>query len=369
MRPGDVLMNRMLRFLAGPGICLGILLSAVVAGGGPPPPAPAPAEVDRAIERATTFLRGKQEPDGSVSRDLGKTALLLYALAHAGVPAADPAMARGTAFLFAALARPDTYGASAAIMALATLDPEAHAKRVERIARLIESAQCDNGQWSYRLSRGRAGGDNSNTQFALLALWYATQCGVKVEPAVFGRTLHYFLGTQNEDGGFGYSARERKSSYGSMTATGLAALVVCRAGLERRELKARESRRGEEVTKAVAWLRDHLALDRNPEANFRLSAGRAEVKQVTDAFWRHYWLWSLERAMALAGVGKLGDRDWYAEGAKHLLSTQRDDGSWVGSEAAFEATCFATLFLTRSMRRAVATEKPVLLGPVTPEPK
>jgi hypothetical protein len=363
-------MVRMLRFPAGLGSCL--LLGVLAARGDPPPAAPAPppqAEVDRAIERATAYLRGKQEPDGSFSRDLGKTALGLYALAHAGLPADSPPMARGTRYLLAALARPDTYGAATAILALATLDPAAHAKRVERLARLVESAQCDNGQWSYRLSRGRAGGDNSNTQFAILALWYATQCGVKVEPAVFGRTLHFFLSTQNEDGGWGYSARERKSSYGSMTATGLAALVICRAGLERRELGAGESRRGEEVAKAVAWLGGKLALDRNPGANFRLGGGRAEPKEVTDAFWRHYWLWSLERAMALAGVGKLGDRDWYAEGAKHLLGTQRDDGSWVGSEAPFEATCFATLFLARSMHRAVATEKPVLRDPVTPDPK
>ena len=334
-----------------------------------PPAAPAQADVDKAIERGAAWLRSEQRPDGSFSRDLGKTALGLYALAHAGMAPDSDAAKRGTAFLLVALARPDTYGAAAAIMALATLDPEAHARRIERLAKMIADSQCENGQWSYRLSRGRGSGDNSNTQFAVLALWYAAQCGVVLPPEVFGRALRYFLSTQNEDGGFGYSGKERKSSYGSMTATGLAAIVVCRGALEKRLLKDAESRRGPEVEKTVKWLADHLALERNPEANFRLSAGRAEAKEVTDAFWRHYWLWSLERAMALAGVERLGERDWYAEGARHLLETQRDDGTWVGSEAAFEATCFSVLFLSRAMRRVVATEKPVLKGAVTEEPR
>ncbi len=355
-----------------PGLLLLCLAAALAAGGeGPPaPPAPpAPEAVDGAIARAVKYLRAEQEGDGSFRRDLGRTALGVFALAHAGVAADDPAVERGVAALLAALARPDVYGASLAVMALATVDPGRHGKRIERLARMIADSQCDNGQWSYRLSRGRAGGDNSNTQFAILALWYARGCGADLPPEVFAKCRKFFVATQNEDGGWGYSAQERKTSYGSMTATGLAALVVARAGEERRALAEAECRAGPEVVKAVEWLAGHLALDRNPEANFRIGAARGQVKEVTDAFWRHYWLWSLERAATLAGSERLGDRDWYAEGARHLLDSQREDGSWVGSEAPFEATSFALLFLTRSTRRAVATEKPILRGTPTEEPR
>ena len=92
-------------------------------------------------------------------------------------------------------------------------------------------------------------------------------------------------------------------------------------------------------------------------------------KEVTESYWRFYWLWSLERAAALAGVEKLGDRDWYGEGAAVLLAEQKENGSWVGSESPFLATSFAVLFLSRSTRRVVATEKPRLEGTTTPEPR
>jgi hypothetical protein len=66
--------------------------------------------------------------------------------------------------------------------------------------------------------------------------------------------------------------------------------------------------------------------------------------------WLHYYLWTVERAMVLSGEGKLGDIDWYAEGARHLLATQRGDGSWRGEHPLY-ATCFALLFLTRAADR------------------
>ncbi len=90
---------------------------------------------------------------------------------------------------------------------------------------------------------------------------------------------------------------------------------------------------------------------------------------ITGSFWRFYWLWSLERASTLAGVGVFGERSWYAEGATELLAIQKDDGHWVGAESPMLATSFAILFLSRSTRRVVATEKPKFSQPVTPLPK
>ncbi len=47
------------------------------------------------------------------------------------------------------LGQPDNYGASLALMALATLDPVGNAKRITRLARLIEMSQCRNGQCEF----------------------------------------------------------------------------------------------------------------------------------------------------------------------------------------------------------------------------
>ena len=36
----------------------------------------------------------------------------------------------------------------------------------------------------------------------------------------------------------------------------------------------------------------------------------SKKKKRSDATWRHYWLWSLERACSSAGVERLGEHDW-----------------------------------------------------------
>lgn len=349
-------------------LALGLLALPLGLPAAAAPPAAAP-EAEPLVEKGLAWLRKKQQPDGTFDRDPGKTALGLLTLVHCGVPADDRAVDRALRQTLASLARPDNYHASLAVMALVALDPAVHRKRVERLVRLVEMGQCENGQWSYQLRRGRSSGDNSNTQFAVLALWAGRQAGVDPDPEVLERVLGYFTATQNEDGGWGYAAKERQKSYGSMTATGLAAIVAARAARARLPAGDPRCREGEEVRKALGWLGENLALDVNPGAVFRLRGLRGQVKEVGDSFWRHYWLWSLERAATLAGADRIGERDWYAEGVRFLAESQRDDGSWVGSEAPFEATAFSLLFLRRATRRAVATEQARLRGTVTPEPR
>ena len=335
-----------------------------------PDPEPEQTVEAKLIERGVAFIRQEQKPDGSWKRDTGTTAFCLYALAHAGLDRKDKAFLRGLRWLLANQVRPNTYSASLTIMALFTLDSVLFKKQITRLAKLIERGQCKNGQWNYKLRGGRAGGDNSNTQFALIARWYARRAGAKIERGIFGKSLAFFLSTQNEDGGWGYSEKERSKSYGSMTATGLAAILISRAAVTNRKVADLAGKREPKEAKAIEWLTAHLALDKNPEASFRLGGGKGKARKViTESFWRHYWLWSLERSMAAAGVSKLGERDWFAEGVKHLAATIRDNGSWVGSESSLQASTFAVLFLSRATRQAVATEKAELTGPVTPEPR
>jgi hypothetical protein len=343
-----------------------------------PAPAPEPptpeetraAVVAKLIESGVASVKSEQASDGSWKRDAGTTAFCLYVLAHSGLPREDPALDRGLKWLLRNHVRPDCYSASLTIMALFTLDREMHVKQITRMADMLARGQCENGQWTYKLRGGSAGGDNSNTQFALLALWYARQAGVKVERGVFGKALAYFLTTQNEDGGWGYSEKERSKSYGTMVATGLTSLLVSRAAITRRKVEDLHGKLEPKEAAALSWLETHLALDRNPEANFRLGGGQGRPrKEITDSFWRHYWLWSLERAMAVTGTTKLGERDWFDEGVKHLAKTVRDDGSWVGSESPLQATGFALLFLSRATRKAVATEPALGVGEVTPVPR
>jgi hypothetical protein len=45
----------------------------------------------------------------------------------------------------------------------------------------------------------------------------------------------------------------------------------------------------------------------------------------------------------------LGPKDWYLEGAEHLMAEQDDAGGWHGGDVV--DTCFALLFLKRSSFR------------------
>ena len=89
--------------------------------------------------------------------------------------------------------------------------------------------------------RGIDVSDNSNTQFALLALWAARRHGVPVDRAL-ALVVQRFYREQHQDGGWSYShsSNKREDSSDTMTCAGLLGLVVghtlasqdLRAGIE-----------------------------------------------------------------------------------------------------------------------------------------
>jgi hypothetical protein len=60
----------------------------------------------------------------------------------------------------------------------------------------------------------------------------------------------------------------------------------------------------------------------------------------------------------ISGMEKLGNCDWYAEGATLLARSQGADGTWRGAHGAVPDTCMALLFLRKAFvgRPAVPTE-------------
>jgi hypothetical protein len=65
--------------------------------------------------------------------------------------------------------------------------------------------------------------------------------------------------------------------------------------------------------------------------------------------WHLYVLDGLERACELNHVALLGGRDWYVEGAMHLVATQRPDGAW----GSCSDTAFGLLFLMKTALPAI----------------
>lgn len=138
----------------------------------------------------------------------------------------------------------------------------------------------------------------------------------------------------------GWAYKTGAAPRGSMTAAGLAILVVCKDELE--DFPKYGEQLGPKVDQALrdgaAWVAHRFQADKNPGA---------------EPDWLFYWLYTLERAGTLLAVDRFGGRDWYAEGAAVILRSQQGDGrilASTGGEADGElaGTCLGLLFLKRS---------------------
>jgi squalene cyclase len=210
-------------------------LAAYCAEGDAPAAPQAPArlvsaqEVRTAIQRGVDFLKTQQRDDGSWSyrapeHTQGLAALCVYAMGESGVREIDPALAKGMDFV---LSQPlaATYDAGCAALAITSVNPAKYIRNLAQARDYLVSTQGPNGMWVYSASQvDRGGGDNSNTQFAMLGLNAAMSVGLDVPLATLRLSLNHYAITQNPDGGWGY--RPGDTSYGSMTAAGVSALSI-----------------------------------------------------------------------------------------------------------------------------------------------
>lgn len=199
------------------------------------------------------------------------------------------------------------------------------------------------GGWRYGQANGDA--DLSATQFVLLALRAASQAGYPIEqtaPNVWTLAATYVKNCQKGDGGFGYQTNSGPS-YSSMTACGVACLIICReqmllaASQQKDEAKAPPEWMEESIRRGMEWL------DKNFDAETNQGAERAEL---------FYYLYGVERVGDLAGRKEFNGKDWYVRGARLLLERQEADGKWQDATGFRPhdvlGTCFALLFLKRA---------------------
>ena len=352
--------------------------------------------INTAIRRGARWLEKQQERDGSFpyrtggeaqALPSGGTALALLTLLHCGAKPSDSAIRRGFKYLRktyeARKLEPNkwtsglkVYETAVTIMALAQLGTEPSKPRAGRRPKkrelspedrawLVElttwlmGCQQPNGGFSYY---PYGGPDESNSQYAMLAIREARRLGVDVPQKVFDDALAYWTSTQEKEGprirrhvesggdgvfdaertvapeydharGWGYRGSKPR---GSMTAAGVAI-----AGILRHELRTVEGRAkaAKAMRDGLAWLGEHFSVTENP------GWGR----------FHYYYLYGLERAAVVAEVIYVGKHRWYAEGARLLVGAQERDGSWKTTERGGEGVvdpCFALLFLVRSTGRS-----------------
>jgi hypothetical protein len=319
-----------------------------------------PGEIQRAVEKARDFLVRQQKGDGwweamhSADKRVGATGLVLLALGNAGLDAQDLAVRRGLAWL-RSQEPADTYAVSLQTLALAMLAPEADLAILERNARWLEDGQVKAGpgagSWSYRQSPNGGTGDNSNTQFALLALHEAARAGVRVQDDTWRRSQQYWVSCANADGSWGYSGRSPGT--GSMTCAGIASVWITTEQIGAPDAQAANEsvsccgggRSPDVLERGLGWLGRKFAVTQNPGTG-------------SDT-WLYYYLYGLERVGRFTARRYIGEHDWYREGARMFVDAQdRLSGQFVARriEDATVATSFALLFLAKGRRPVIVAK-------------
>lgn len=325
------------------------------------------SQVQLAIDGGITFLRSQQLDNGSwgdySSYRGGKTALCALAALSCGVPQDDPDVSRAVQFL-RSIPPTHTYVVALQTMVFCAASPQRDIELIRRNVRWLEATQIKTpprpGTWTYTQTLGGQG-DNSNTQFALLALHEAARVGVKVSPEVWRLARDHWAYSQSPNGGWKYYLEPALPETGSMTCAGIASMIILSerlspqdAAIENGEITCCRQGEGNDdqrrIQAAIQWLAQHFSASRNPGSNRFL-----------------YYLYALERTGRMSGSRFIGQHDWYREGADLLVRLKGSRYNqtqfveyWYGEEAEERdpviATCYALLFLSKG-RRAVLISK------------
>jgi hypothetical protein len=232
--------------------------------------------------------------------------------------------------------------------------------------------------------------DNSNTQFAVLALWVARRYGLPVDDAL-GETEKRFRRSQDPGGGWGYQSGGTMSigrpppsavmagvgpwyiqPTPAMTCAGLLGMGLAYGAWNeaslRTDAKSPNTKPGAPPIKAQDPSKDKTIV-----AAFRILGawidvmdhGNSPIPQINVRSGKiYYFLWSLERVGVAYGVEKIGKADWYEWAVGVLLANQSTDGAWNNGEFRNGPdTCFALLVLKRAnlapdLTRALTAQMP-----------
>jgi len=410
--------------------------------------------INRAIDKGVAFLRKHpaSTPADGLPAQVGGDALNGWTLLECGVPAQDDyiqqlaekvrdgAIDAGSHF--------GTYNLSVSLIFLDKLGDPSDAPLIESMAVRLMAGQVHRGGWSYyapalagpererlkallkqrrdKLARGEDlndkkrkpdqvlqdmrqyvqrlvreetvaigghSGDNSNTQFAMMALWVARRHDLPVGFALteVGRR---FRTTQDTAGGWPYQlgfnmpaappgiqlpkmptiAMPNPHTFPAMSAAGVLALALEKGA----QLKTKELAKDPVVQRGLDYLGkwvDHMSAQNAPPVGLNPNAAAPNVgipnpippKPLvepdplrpndrlparaalgpSDNY--YYFLFSLERMAVVYDLKKIGKTDWYLWGAQEVVNAQAEDGSWSAGYRQWNAdTCFALLFLKRA---------------------
>lgn len=347
-------------------------------------PAEPPAEVQKAVDRAVLALRPLQHGDGSWGEyGPGSTALTMLALMEAGVLTKDPAIVKAAeSTRYESLRSKHTYSVALSIIALDRVGDNKDWPLIRLLTGRLIAGQQNDGGWSYACPLGDLGelettipapagpaapirrdtmhventmSDNSNTQFAILALWIGHRYDVDVESAL-RKANKRIRATPLVAGmgqiGWGYTQLDTQPT-GARSCCGLLGMALHQGITIERKLKAApDGNAGGDKPSSPPPPRADPLKDQMVQDAFRYVTAQfiAETKKPPDPANPpdYYFLWSFERVAVAYGLEKTFGTDWYHLGVRRILPAQSDKGLWAGSYGYEPDTSFCLLFLCRS---------------------
>ena len=315
-------------------------------------------QVRQAMDQGVAHLKSTQQADGSwpdytTNQVGGVTGLCTLALLNAGVGPEDENVRRSLAWLRTNRLK-STYAVALQTMVFCKAEPTKDLLLIQRNVDWFEKNQITDGPrkgaWAYP---GQAGGDNSNSQFAILALHEAELAGAQVRAVTWRLAKAYWEGCQNSDGSWGYYPDT--AGTGSMTCAGIASTIICNdsvrqpdASVNGEEIRCcvQAKAADDRIQRGVQWLERNFSVTRNPGHQLNLFV--------------LYYLYGVERVGRMTAQRFLGQHDWFREGADRLVNEEIAGATYWKGERPPEsndqiATSFALLFLSKGRR-------PVLLA-------
>jgi hypothetical protein len=308
----------------------------------------------------------------------GETALVLYALLHAGEslqddPELGPTLKWNSKELAPAVAwlsrnEPDgTYAAGLQACALALTRKKKDEKLTEgprlglEVAKkyLFEAMGADGG-YEYVIPKdkrtSKSGstanfspiGDLSNAQYGTLGVWALSDYGIEIPDKYWKVSDRFWRLTQEASGSWPYRPGEGRDRP-SMGVAGLASLYITSENLDG-EVRL-TPRPDKNIDSGVAWLSKDFIADTSD----------------------YYYLYGVERVGLASGLKFLGTANWYKQGAASIIKRQGGDGSW--GDGSFHrgdvktvSTAYCLLFLARG-RNPVVFNKLEYAGPWNARPR
>ena len=318
-------------------------------------------QVKRAIDEGVAYLRDLEHGRGRWDEFSGRstTGLVLLALLNAGVPPTDPLIQRGLKTLRDEK-NSQTYLVALRTMVFARVGQAEDRQQIQTNVDWLVNARSNSG-WSYGVLEGKSDKitDNSNTQYALLALHDALESGAKVDATTLQTLRDFYVKTQL-NGGWGYRGSREFSPTMTMTTAGVCALMITGMDLAIGKQKLRDNgvadncgvyEENEPVAKGLAWIGDRFPSQFN-SSNFNRFGNGAPF----------YCLYGIERTGRLTGQRFLGGQDWYRVGCEYLVKIQKE-GHWRGEgdtahndDVPVIATSFALLFLAKGRTPVLVTK-------------